>query len=238
VSLMQPSHQMRLAKPAFDICLVTNHIEAVLEFWRDAVGLTRDEVLPIREGLTQHRHSVAGSVIKLNHQRAPRSADQPAGYRELIIAREGLAKPLALMDPDGNRVAIVPPGVFGVHQIGVRMHVRDLAATRRFFDWALGLPTTDDAQGARVIVGESHLLLTEDPTATSDPPVDGLGWRYLSLQIFDTAAVYDDAVLRGARVGRPPKTLGTVARYAFVRDPDGNWIELSQRASLTGPITP
>jgi hypothetical protein len=23
-------------------------------------------------------------------------------------------------------------------------------------------------------------------------------------------------------------------RYSFVRDPDGNWIELSERASLTG----
>jgi lactoylglutathione lyase len=233
---MQLDHQIRLAKPAFDICLVTNRIEAALEFWWNAVGLSRDEVLPIREGLTQHRHTVAGSVIKLNHQLAPLSADRPAGYRELIIARQGIAMPLALTDPEGNRVVIVPPGVFGVYQIGVRMRVRNLAATRRFFDFTMGLPTAADAEGARVIVGESLLLLTEDPTATLDPPVDGLGWRYMSLQIFDVTAVYDRAIQRGARIGRPPKTLGTVARYALVRDPDGNWIELSQRASLTGPI--
>ena len=28
-------------------------------------------------------------------------------------------------------------------------------------------------------------------------------------------------------------TLGGTARISFIRDPDGNWIELSQRASLT-----
>lgn len=27
-----------------------------------------------------------------------------------------------------------------------------------------------------------------------------------------------------------------VARFSMVRDPDGNWIELSQRGSLTGPL--
>jgi hypothetical protein len=31
-------------------------------------------------------------------------------------------------------------------------------------------------------------------------------------------------------------TLGTVARISFIRDPDGNFIEVSQRASLTGSL--
>ena len=35
----------------------------------------------------------------------------------------------------------------------------------------------------------------------------------------------------------PAVTLGKTARISFVRDPDGNWIELSQRASLTGPLS-
>jgi hypothetical protein len=30
--------------------------------------------------------------------------------------------------------------------------------------------------------------------------------------------------------------LGDTAYISFIRDPDGNWIELSQRASLTGPL--
>ncbi len=31
-----------------------------------------------------------------------------------------------------------------------------------------------------------------------------------------------------------PRILGDTVRYAFVCDPDGNHIEISQRASLTG----
>jgi catechol 2,3-dioxygenase-like lactoylglutathione lyase family enzyme len=219
-----------------DVCLVTNSVDSVLEFWHDSVGLTCEEVLPIREGLVQHRHSVTDSIIKINHQSMILPREPVAGFRELIIARPGLEKPSALIDPEGNRVVLVPPGTFGVHQIGVRMSVRSLAASRYFFGSVLGLPVSDDAEGCRISVGDSRLLLTEDPQATLDPPVDGLGWRYITLQIFDTNAVYQAVLDRGGREGRPPKTLGTVARYALVRDPDGNWIELSQRASLTGPI--
>jgi predicted enzyme related to lactoylglutathione lyase len=229
-------HQLRLAKSALDVCLVTNAADSVLAFWHDSVALTCEEVLPIREGLVQHRHSVAGSVIKINHQAMLLPREPVAGFRELIIARPGLTEPSALIDPEGNRVLLVPPGAFGIDQIGVRVSVRNLAASRHFFAFVLGLPVSDDAHECRVAVGDSRLLLTEDRDAALDPPVDGLGWRYITLQIFDTNAVYEAVLDRGGRVGRPPKTLGNVARYALVRDPDGNWIELSQRASLTGPI--
>ena len=40
----------------------------------------------------------------------------------------------------------------------------------------------------------------------------------------------------GAWEGRAPSVLGDVARISFVRDPDGNWIEISQRKSLTGSL--
>jgi lactoylglutathione lyase len=33
-------------------------------------------------------------------------------------------------------------------------------------------------------------------------------------------------------------TLGDTARISMIRDPDGNWIELSQRASIVGSIAP
>jgi hypothetical protein len=35
-----------------------------------------------------------------------------------------------------------------------------------------------------------------------------------------------------------PMTLGTTVRYGFVLDPDGNWIELPQRATITGSLDP
>jgi hypothetical protein len=40
----------------------------------------------------------------------------------------------------------------------------------------------------------------------------------------------------GGREALAPTTLGTTARISMVRDPDGNFIELSQRASLTGSL--
>jgi hypothetical protein len=50
-----------------------------------------------------------GSVIKLNHHAEPLPAAAPSGYRELIISREGVEKPRSMVDPDGNRVRLVPP---------------------------------------------------------------------------------------------------------------------------------
>ena len=43
---------------------------------------------------------------------------------------------------------------------------------------------------------------------------------------------------RGGRQAMAPVTLGTTARISMVRDPDGNWIELSQRASIVGTLEP
>ena len=45
---------------------------------------------------------------------------------------------------------------------------------------------------------------------------------------------YEGILKRGGGEGYPPRTLGEVARFGFVRDPDGNWIEISQRFSLVG----
>jgi hypothetical protein len=49
-------------------------------------------------------------------------------------------------------------------------------------------------------------------------------------------ATASSCVLRSE--ARAPVTLGSTARISMVRDPDGNWIELSQRASLTGSLEP
>jgi catechol 2,3-dioxygenase-like lactoylglutathione lyase family enzyme len=227
---------LRLAKPSFDAALSTNRAESLQTFWRDALGLPLEERLQVREGLIQYRHPVAGSVIKLNHLAAAFPEMPLSGFRGLLIARETQAGPLDLLDPDGNRVSLVPPGTLGVGQIGMWLHVRELARTRNFFRDALGLPVEDAAFGGVVRVGDSRLLLREDPAVAQDPAVHGPGWRSITLQVFDARRLYAQVLGRGGREGIAPQRLGSVARFAFVRDPDGNWIELSQRASLTGPI--
>ncbi len=65
---------------------------------------------------------------------------------------------------------------------------------------------------------------------------DGLGIRYLTVQVRDVEAAHAHAVGRGCTEGLAPIRLGDVAYISFVRLPDGDWVELSQRASLTGPL--
>lgn len=225
---------MQLAKPRIDIGLATNDLVPMLAFWQGEVGAPLDHVLPIRKGQDQHRHDVAGSVLKINHHTAPLPANPPSGYRELVIAREGLTATRSLADPEGNRVSLVPPGQDGVTQIGVRIGVRDLDAHRRFYGEALGLP--EERPGA-FRAGESLVLLEHDPAAPADAQMRGPGWRYITFQVFKVDDEHAAVLAKGGREALAPLTLGTTARISMVRDPDGNWIELSQRASIVGSLT-
>ncbi len=226
---------MQLAKPRFDIGLATNNLEPMLRFWQGEVGAVFDHILPIRPGMAQHRHDLMGSVLKINHLDAPLPPNPPSGYVELLIARDGLASPRAMTDPDGNRVSLVPPGTHGVKQIGVRLNVRDLAAQRRFYVDALGL--TEETP-AMFRAGEGAILVGEAPDAPAEASFDGPGWRYITFQIQKVDAEHAHALAHGGREAMAPMTLGTIARISMVKDPAGNWIELSQRANLTGSLEP
>ena len=225
---------MDLAKPRIDIGLATNDLAPMLAFWQGDVGVPLDHVLPIRRGQDQHRHDVLGSVLKINHHADPLPANPPSGYRELLIAREGVGAPRPMADPEGNRVSLVAPGYEGVSQIGVRVAVRDLAAHRRFYSEALRLP--EDRPGV-FRAGESLILLEESPDAPAGAQMQGPGWRYITFQVFKVDEEHARVLAQGGREALAPLTLGTTARISMVRDPDGNWIELSRRASIVGSLT-
>lgn len=123
---------MKLAKNCIDVGLFTNNGEAMLRFWQDEVGLPFEEMLAVGGCIRQQRHAMNGSVFKLNDARDPLPNESAAGYRELLIARESLSEPRSLIDPDGNRVTLVPAGHKGVTGIGVRLAVRDASAFRDF----------------------------------------------------------------------------------------------------------
>lgn len=224
---------MKLAKLHVDVGLVTNDLEPMLSFWQHEVGLPFEEVLPLGRGRRQHRHAMNGSVLKLNHWRDPVPAAPPSGYREVWIARDGLAERRALRDPDGNRVVLVPRGEGGIAGIDVRLGVRDEAAFHRFYGEALQL----EPAGANAYrCGDSLLSFGFDAAAQGDSAMNGPGYRYVTIQVWDVDAEHAGILARGGREGMAPLTLGEVARISFVRDPDGNWIEISQRRSLTGSL--
>jgi catechol 2,3-dioxygenase-like lactoylglutathione lyase family enzyme len=225
---------MQLAKDVIDVGLSTNNLEPMLRFWQQDVGLRFDHVLPVRRGQKQYRHNAQGSVIKLNHHAEPLPAAAPSGYRELIIAREGVQKPRLLVDPDGNRVRLVPPGHDGVTQLAIAMGVRSLSEHRRFYGDMLGFAEQPWSGGPAFRLGDSLLLLGEDRAATVDPVRQARGWRYITLQIADIDAVHENMRSKGVREGFAPITLGNVARISMILDPDGNWIELSRRARVAG----
>jgi catechol 2,3-dioxygenase-like lactoylglutathione lyase family enzyme len=228
---------MQLAKNVIDVGLSTNHLEPMLAFWQQQAGLRFDHVLPVRRGQKQYRHDALGSVIKLNHHFEPLPEAAPSGYRELIIAREGVREPLAMVDPDGNRVKLVPSGHDGITQLAVSMAVRNLDQHRKFYRDILGFAEQPWPDGAAFRLGDSLLLLAEDAAATLDPVRQAAGWRYITLQIADIDAVHDELRRKGVREGLAPITLGDVARISMILDPDGNWIELSRRASVVGSLS-
>jgi lactoylglutathione lyase len=230
---------MDLAKPRIDFGLSTNNLGPMLAFWQGEVGLPFDHLLKIRRGQDQHRHDALGSVIKINHLADPLPEGPPTGYRELYVAREGLTAPKPMVDPDGNKVTLVPPGWRGVRQIGVRLAVRDLAAHRRFYTEAFGLTEEPWEGGAAFRAGESLLIVEQ----SDDAPVDGArtggkGWGYITFQVFKVDQEHAFVLAHGGREAVAPVTLGTTARISMVRDPDGNRIELSQRASIVGSLEP
>jgi lactoylglutathione lyase len=224
---------LEIAKPHVDFGLYTNQLDAQLAFWQRQVGLPYEETLPVGGGVRQHRHGMNGSVFKLNHSRDPLPAPSACGYRELSIARAGLRAPVALSDPDGNRVRLVPPGQDGVTGIGIALGVREPAAFDAFYGDALGLEAVGER---RYRLGDSLLSFEHDPGAARSGGMREPGFRYLTIQVTDVDAAHAEIVSRGGEEAHPPRTLGTTARISFVRDPDGNWIEISQRASLVGTL--
>lgn len=224
---------MRLAKNFLDVGLQTNQLEPMLDFWQHQVGLPFEELLPTGGGNRQHRHGLNGAVLKLNHARDPLPVGSPSGYRELLVARPDIVAPKHLVDPDGNAVTLVPTGHNGVTAAAIGLTVRDLAASMRYYTETLGWEAVGPAT---VRCGETLLFLSEDSDCQPTGDMRGVGYRYLTVQVWDCDAEYVTVLEKGGGEGRPPMTLGTTARFGFVRDPDGNWLEISQRASLTGAL--
>jgi predicted enzyme related to lactoylglutathione lyase len=224
---------MRIAKTRLDFGLYTNDLDGMLAFWQGRVGLLFEEVLAVGRGVRQHRHALNGSVFKLNHSRDPLPEAARSGYRELRIARPEITQPESLVDPDGNRVVLVPKGEAGVEAIGIHLAVRDEAAHRDFYGRILAF----EEVGERAYrLGDTLLSFVAEPGLARSGGMRALGFRYFTLQVWDVDEAHAEIVSRGGDEAQPPMTLGKVARVSFVRDPDGNWIELSQRASLTGDL--
>lgn len=223
---------MRLAKEHLDVGLSTCDWERAERFWGHEVGLPYEEFLKIGGGVRQHRFGANGSVVKVNHARDPLPV-VPSIHRRLRIATDAVTAPTELRDPDGVDVELVPRGHDAVVGIEIVNAVSDAAAARRF--WVDGLGAEEVSDG-RYRVGDTLVRCVVDPDVAPMTTRAALGWRYLTVQVWDVDAEHARIVGLGFDEEFGPVNLGTTARISFVRGPDGLYLEISQRANLTGTL--
>ena len=178
---------MNLAKPHLDVGLFSNQREPQLAFWQETVGLPYDHMGKVGGGVQQHRHHMNGSILKMNHARGALPAAAPSGIIGLEIARDGLAAPQALADPDGNRVTLVPKGTNGVEGIAVLLRVNDGRAHDRFWTEAMQF---ERAGEGRYRCGDSLVVIAEQGKVERSPEWRGPGYRYTTVQVWDLSLIH------------------------------------------------
>ena len=229
---------MELARPQLDVGLFTNKLEEAQAFYGEKLGLKFESILPVGGGFNQHRYLSNGGVIKVMHSREPLPARRPGGYLRLIIASPNVTAPQTLLDQDGNNVELVPPGHNGVTQLEVVIGVSNPAMFDAFYEKAAGAQRLGPG---RYKVGETIFSVVKDPAAKPAPAASfadtsetvnamaALGIRYVTLQVRNCDAVFSAMREGGASEALKPVTVGNVLRVGFVRDPDGNFVEIVQR---------
>jgi lactoylglutathione lyase len=226
---------VRLAKPQLDIGLFTDDIDAQRAFWAGKVGLRLDHELEIEPGWVQHRFAAHGSVVKINQIAAGVPWRPASGITGLTVAVSGRDEHWSGEHPGGDRVELVPPGTGAVIGIGVTLTSTDPERLIGFYRDALEFEPV--ARGV-LRCGETVVTITEGPGGRDADDCLGPGFRYLTVQVFDADAEIFEIARRGGRLVRHPVNFAGVARFGFVADPDGNWIEISARTSLTGIAVP
>lgn len=222
---------MRLAKPHLDIGLFTNDISGQGAFWSKKAGLPLDHELEMAPGWIQHRFDAHGSVIKVNHRTAPLPDRPRSGFVGLSIAQPGRKRATRTQHPGGDEVALVSPGRGGVDKIGITIASRDPGRLADFYLTALEFEPVDHGL---LRCGDSLVSIVEGEGGSDLDDFAAEGFRYITVQVFDADLEIKEIVARGGRVVRDATNFAGVARYGFVSDPDGNWIEISARTSLTG----
>jgi catechol 2,3-dioxygenase-like lactoylglutathione lyase family enzyme len=236
---------MELAKRFVDVGIFTNRLDEMRAFYGERIRLPYEELLPVGGGVRQYRYGLLGSVLKINHSRDPLPPRIPSGYRKLSISDPRTPMPISMHDPDANEIELVPTGNRGVNQIEIHIAVTDEAAFEHFYGDAM---QAERLAAGRFKLGETIISFQRDPAAvrakksSSASAADviasmrGVGMRYITVQVRDVDAEHRRFMSMGVWEGAAPVSLGAVARISFIRDPDGNFIEISQRASLTGPL--
>ena len=217
---------MNFAKPCLDVGLYTDRDEDLRAFYVDRLGLPYEELLKAGRGVHQHRVGLHGSVLKLNSSREPLE-DAPTNFTEIGI-RAGREEHLA--DPDGTPVRLS----LDIAQVAIRWRSSDPDRLVQLLRDGFDAEDLGHRDRRHLRVGETALVI--EPGGGPVGPMRSRGFRYLTVQVFDVREEHARLCSLGWTEGTAPIKLGETAFISFVLDPDGAPIEISQRASLTGPL--
>ena len=221
---------LQLAKQALDVGLYTNRIDEVRAFYEGDIGLAYNHLLKAGRGVHQHRLDLdGGGVLKLNDARES-LPDDASGYVGLTVAGHGARPPMP--DPDGLFVEVVT-SLPGYARVGVTVASPDPDAHDFWFGDGIGASRLGDGL---YLLGSTLVVVRPAPEQPKTGALFARGFRYLTVQVADVVAEHARLVDMGFESAVPPVRLGDVAAISFVRDPAGNWLEVSQRASLTGGL--
>ncbi|MCP3857957.1 MAG: VOC family protein [Actinomycetia bacterium] len=223
-----------LAKRQLDIGTMIHDWEAGQSFWADTVGLSYTKFEKIGGGVRQHRFDGNGSVIKVNHSRQPMDP-HPTIHRRLRIVSDRVTEPRLVHDPEGVEVELVPAGHDDIIDVEIVNATANLGEARRF--WVNGIGGTEIGPG-RFRVGDSIVGCVEELDLTRPTNRRAPGFRYLTVQVQHVDEAWPRLVEMGFVGETPPVSLGETARVSFVRDPDGGYLEVSERAEFTGRPIP
>ena len=224
-----------LSKPFVDIGIFTNRGDDMRAFYGDVLGLAAMDALVVEDGYVLHRFDARGSALKLN------VLDRPLGPRRTNFVRvlwpePGRTTVERIVDPDGNEIDRVPMGHLGISQVGIVWRMPSPTAVETFAAGALGARAEAPD---RYRFGETVLCFEVDATSRRTGALEALGFTYATIHVTDTVAAHAHLVAHGCDEAIPPTPFGDITTYSFVRDPAGNWIEVSRRADLAGaPATP
>lgn len=222
---------LALAHGTLDPGLFSDNGPAIHDFYQHTVGMPFIESLDHTETYDEVIFGLPEGKLKIQTFTDPM---KPAatGYRRLWLARDHVDEPRDLTDPDGLDVRLVPPGHMGVTNLGVTYGVADVDAQERFLVDALGATPTDG--GLRV--GNTQLFLEEATDPVPADPVMRRGFIYLTLVVHDALQAREQLLAHGAEQSLRLLKLGDRCVFCWVRDPNGNWIEMVQYAHLSGTL--
>lgn len=224
-----------LARPGLDFGVPTDRGPEMRTFYGERLGLPflqENEIIPGHDEVFYELH---GGWWKLNTSVEPL---EPAvtGYRSILVADAAVSEPVVLTDPDGLVITRVPPGHRGVDEVGLEMVVPDVDAQRRFLLEGCG----GDQVGDGIRVGNTVVFVEPGDGPMEITPIVRRGLTMLTFIVNDLLPAHEHLIAHGAQHGlRASDDPGVPGRclFSFVRDPNGNWIELVQFAEGS-PLDP